>query len=171
PLDLAVKGHLVKEVFNIAGYHLPPSLSKHAKKIFIERLDKDLELEKPAFDKRIYGNLVSKEEKMKQQFFRAKFDDRSQYLTEILDTLTPDDIRHLLIAEDELSQCNGFSRIFPTRNTHSYFAFFEGPRYYNMLMDAWENKYELDRAPAIRRLQELCRRKIHLINTPSAPQP
>ncbi|CAG7826368.1 unnamed protein product, partial [Allacma fusca] len=24
PLDLAVKGHLVKEVFNIAGYHLPP---------------------------------------------------------------------------------------------------------------------------------------------------
>jgi len=27
PLDLAVKGPMIKEVFNIAGFHLPPKLS------------------------------------------------------------------------------------------------------------------------------------------------
>ena len=31
PLDLAVKGPLVKEVFNIVGYHLPPLLTKQAR--------------------------------------------------------------------------------------------------------------------------------------------
>lgn len=92
-------------------------------------------------------------------------------MKEIVETLTPDDIRHLIVAEDELSQCSGFNRIFPTRQTHSYFGFFEGPRYYNMLMDAWENKYDQDRAAGIVRLQELCRRKIHLSTVSTGAQP
>ena len=85
-----------------------------------------------------------------------------QYLDEILETLTPDDIRILITAEDELSQCDGFSRIFPTENSHQYFQFFEGPRYYNYLLDAWETKYHDQRPQRIQRLQDLCEEKLHL---------
>jgi tubulin polyglutamylase TTLL4 len=31
PLDLAVKGPMIKELFNIVGYHLPPKLSSVVK--------------------------------------------------------------------------------------------------------------------------------------------
>lgn len=34
-----------------------------------------------------------------------------------------------------------FQKIFPTTSSHGYHEFFEGPRYYNMLFDAWECKY------------------------------
>ena len=34
-----------------------------------------------------------------------------------------------------------FLKIFPTTTTHMYHEFFESPRYYNMMFDAWETKY------------------------------
>ena len=43
---------------------------------------------------------------------------RSLYLGPILDRLTPDDVRCLIRAEDELSHLTHFSRIFPTQDTH-----------------------------------------------------
>lgn len=38
-----------------------------------------------------------------------------------------------------------FQKIFPTPSTHQYHQFFEAPRYYNMLLDAWETKYHNNR--------------------------
>lgn len=76
--------------------------------------------------------------------------------------MTPDDIRQLIIAEDEMSQVNNFVRVFPTNSSHSYFPYFEVPRYYNVLFDAWENKYYDNRSEGCERLSELCREKIHL---------
>jgi tubulin polyglutamylase TTLL4 len=83
-------------------------------------------------------------------------------LEQLIETLTPDDIRQLITAEDELSQCYNFYRIYPTTSTHTYTPYFELPRYYNMLFDAWETKYHADRPAAVERLKELCRQKIHL---------
>jgi tubulin polyglutamylase TTLL4 len=83
-------------------------------------------------------------------------------LEEVLESLTPDDVRQLIVAEDELSQCYNFSRIYPTTTTHTYTPYFEMPRYYNMLFDAWETKYQNDRPQAVKRLIQLCRQKIHL---------
>ena len=54
---------------------------------------------------------------------------RSLYLESILESLTPDDVRFLIRAEDELAQATHFTRIFPTRDTHKYFKYFETPRY------------------------------------------
>lgn len=65
----------------------------------------------------------------------------SQYLQDILSTLTPDDVRHLIQAEDELTQSGDMERVFPTRDTHKYLGFLDGPRYYNRLFDAWETRY------------------------------
>lgn len=91
-----------------------------------------------------------------------------QYLESIIETLTPDDVRQLILAEDELSQCEGFTRIFPGPNTYTYFPYFENPRYYNMLFDAWEAKYGEIRAEGVERLIQLCRNKVHLDVEPSA---
>ena len=39
----------------------------------------------------------------------------------ILDNLTPDDVRQLVVSEDELATSQRFTRIFPTQLTHKYF--------------------------------------------------
>jgi len=83
-------------------------------------------------------------------------------LEPILSKLTPEDVRQLVVAEDELSQCRGFIRLFPSTTAHSYFRFLEEPRYYNMLLDAWEHKYGDRRQLGIRRLRELCDTSLHL---------
>ena len=61
----------------------------------------------------------------------------------ILDHLTPDDVRHLVVSEDELATSRRFQRIFPTSATDPYLRFMEKPRYYNLLLSAWEIKLVL----------------------------
>lgn len=56
-------------------------------------------------------------------------------------------MRHLIQAEDELTQTGDMERVFPTRETHKYLAFLAGPRYYNRLFDAWETRYGQNRDP------------------------
>lgn len=65
-------------------------------------------------------------------------------------------------AEDELAQTTRFVRIFPTPDTHRYFKYFQQPRYYNLLMDAWEHSYGDCRPAGIDRLERLCLDKVHL---------
>ena len=59
----------------------------------------------------------------------------------ITDTLTPDDIRVLVESIDEHSRRGNFERVFPTQSTRKYQKFFEAPRYYNLLLDVWIQKY------------------------------
>lgn len=61
----------------------------------------------------------------------------------ILDILTPDDIRMLTETVDENSRRGDFQRVFPSPASHPYQAFFEQPRYYNLLLQAWCCKYPL----------------------------
>lgn len=85
-----------------------------------------------------------------------------QYLTSILDNLTPDDIRCLLISEDELARSAPLERIFPTTNTHHYLTYTDNPRYYNRLLDAWENRYANRRQDGIDLLKSFCDKNVHL---------
>jgi len=122
----------------------------------------------------LYARELSKSERAKQDKFLSLYNTASagccsesrrlQYLEPILESLTPDDVRFLIRAEDELAQAAHFTRIFPTRDTHKYFKYFDTPRYYNLLFDAWETKYADDnlRAAAIDRLERLCVSKYHL---------
>ncbi|XP_076633862.1 tubulin monoglutamylase TTLL4 [Colletes latitarsis] len=157
PLDIAIKGPLIKNVFNMAGYQLPDTLTSEEE----ERLAEMYRLDVVCQDFRLHTTSLSSKEIRKQDLY-ANLRDRDEYLEEIIEDLTPDDVRHFVIYEDELTQIDKFEKIFPTSESHEYLQYFEVPRYYNLLFDAWEFKYGDDRAKGISRLQKLCRKKYHL---------
>ena len=66
-------------------------------------------------DKRLYSRELSKAERSKHDKFNVISKSRDEYLESIIETLTPDDIRCLIRAEDELVHATHFSRIFPTQ--------------------------------------------------------
>lgn len=73
----------------------------------------------------------------------------------ILQDLTQNDIRVLMLAEDELSRCGRFKRVFPSANSSKYLIFFDKPRYYNLLLDAWEQRYKNNRLEGVKQLSML----------------
>ncbi|KAH8298094.1 hypothetical protein KR018_006590, partial [Drosophila ironensis] len=169
PLDAHVKAPLVQGVLNTALYNVPPKLS----------IDKQRELASEfsfppgtqmCYDKRLYINYLSREEKVKHNTFtRKSMEDRNEYVDDILTNLTPDDVRCLIIAEDELARCAPLERIFPTDQTHKYLKYNDSPRYYNRLLDAWESRYANNRTEGIALLRDLCQNKYHLqVPTPPA---
>ncbi|XP_037708738.1 tubulin polyglutamylase TTLL4 isoform X2 [Drosophila subpulchrella] len=169
PLDAHVKAPLVQGVLNTALYNVPPKLS----------LDKQKELAaefsfppgtQMCYDKRLYINYLSREEKVKHNTFtRKSMEDRNEYVNAILNNLTPDDVRCLIIAEDELARCAPLERIFPTDQTHKYLKYNDSPRYYNRLLDAWESRYANNRTEGIALLRDYCQNKYHLqVPTPPA---
>lgn len=63
------------------------------------------------------------------------------FYSSVLDILTPDDVRVLVETEDEYSRRGQFERVFPTHISMRYLRFFEQPRYFNILVTQWEQKY------------------------------
>lgn len=81
----------------------------------------------------------------------------------MLENLTPDDIRILCVAEDELNRSSPLERVFPTQTSHHYLAYTDCPRYYNRLLDAWEHRYGGSRRQeGIDLLRSYCEKSIHL---------
>lgn len=158
PLDLAVKGPMVQSILNLAGFHIPDRIPDEHKDEVASELG--LEGSELCFDPRIYSMGLSPEERDKHDRFTNM--DRDEYMSTILEDLTPDDVRHLIRYEDELTQVGNFEKIFPTPETYKYHQFFEEARYYNRLFDAWETRQAEDRSKGIKRLQKLCRKQIHL---------
>ncbi|CAH1408056.1 unnamed protein product [Nezara viridula] len=157
-LDTAVKGPLVTNIFNLVGYHIPNTLSQAQE---VEASAK-MGIRGPlCIDHRMYMIGLSQKEKDKHAHF-SSLEDREMYLDSILEDLTPDDVRHLVQYEDELTQTGNFQRIFPTSKTFPYHKFLEGECYYNRLMDAWEYKYSRRREEGIDVLRSLCVREVHL---------
>ncbi|BES88074.1 tubulin-tyrosine ligase activity [Nesidiocoris tenuis] len=158
PLDIAVKGPMVKDLLNIVGYHVPDRFNDISK----DELCKKLGIKGPlCYDSRMYVPELSPKEQNKQAFF-SEIADRESYLDSILDDLTPDDVRHLIAYEDEITQIGNFQKVFPTPHTHEYFQFFEESRYYNMLLDAWETRYSHCREEGVQLLETKCVEQIHL---------
>ncbi|XP_041982603.1 tubulin polyglutamylase ttll-4-like isoform X3 [Aricia agestis] len=156
PLDIHVKGPLVSTVLNLAQFHVPARTNLDAL-----QPGHDCKLDGLPYDSRLYTVYLSKEERDKHLIY-TNIEDRQTYLREILNTLTSDDVRSLICAEDELRVCDGMERIFPTANTHRYLTYLAGPRYYNRLFDAWETRYSGDRHAGISLLQRLCATGYHL---------
>ncbi|KAK4873639.1 hypothetical protein RN001_012999 [Aquatica leii] len=153
PLDEYVKGPMIQSMFNLVQFHLPPKLSRsnaNAPK---------------SFDSKIYTTSLTKREVNKHSYF-SQLENRKEYLEDILVSLTGDDVRQLVLAEDELTVIGQFQRIFPTADTYKYLDFLE-VRYYNRLFDAWECKYEKDRRKGIDVLKRLCEEKVHLKVAPA----
>uniref|UniRef100_A0A182NF19 Tubulin polyglutamylase TTLL4 n=1 Tax=Anopheles dirus TaxID=7168 RepID=A0A182NF19_9DIPT len=163
-LDLCVKGPLVKALLNTVMYQIPPRIPMAEQKEIL----KEQGLEGPlCFDKRIYTTGLSKTERLKHNQYIQKDMAREDYLNTILEELTPDDVRCLLLSEDELARSAPLERILPAPNSYRYIGFTEHPRYYNRLLDAWEHRYSHNRSEGIALLQSLCERKVHLQVPPS----
>lgn len=163
-LDAHVKGPLVKALLNTAMYQVPPRIPQAEQKEILASQGLAGPL---CFDKRIYVTALSKVERLKHNQFIQKDVGREEYLSPILEELTPDDVRCLLLAEDELARSAPLERILPAPNSHRYIGFTEHPRYYNRLLDAWEHRYCHNRSDGIALLQSLCEQKVHLQVPPS----
>uniref|UniRef100_A0A1A9ZEW7 Tubulin polyglutamylase TTLL4 n=1 Tax=Glossina pallidipes TaxID=7398 RepID=A0A1A9ZEW7_GLOPL len=161
PLDTFVKAPLVQSILNTALYHVPPKIPMD------RQLEIAAELSLPpgqiCFDKRLYITYLSRQEKIKHNAFtRKSIEDRYEYINEILERLTPDDVRCLITAEDELARSKPLERIFPTAETYKYLKYTESARYYNRLLDAWETRYSENRSAGIDLLRDYCSERYHL---------
>jgi hypothetical protein len=70
PLDLAVKGPMVRDLLNMAGYHIPNKLLIAQQDEILGTFglkDKVIPL---CFDKRLYTTVLSKEERSKHSFYQ-----------------------------------------------------------------------------------------------------
>ncbi|KAF3424695.1 hypothetical protein E2986_04790 [Frieseomelitta varia] len=155
PLDTAIKGALMKDVLNMAGYQIPKNEQISGNDACNKKYDSI------AHNYRLYSTALNLREKMKQNEINA-METRDEYLDEILRNLTKDDLRQLIRYEDELSQADNFEILFPTSSSYLYFKFFEVERYYDRLLDAWEHRYSGNKTKGIRRLQRHCETMEHL---------
>eukprot|EP00108_Taenia_solium_P006194 TsM_000895800 transcript=TsM_000895800 gene=TsM_000895800 len=82
----------------------------------------------------------------------------------VLDFITPFDLRCLVQMLDAKKRAGAFQPVFPADNTSrtaSYLRFFDEPRYANLLIFAYLDKYG-ESAEGIAMLSELCEREVHL---------
>lgn len=163
PLDIAIKGKMLKELLNLARFKLPSHLSASARDELASYLK--IEPSSVTLDTRLLDAVSSAEEEAKQLKYTVM--DKEEYADGILNDLTPRDIFHLSESEDELARAEHFQRIFPTSSTYKYHKFFCGPQYFINLLDAWETRYHHDRVKGCKLLQDLCAQKFHLKNLPT----
>ena len=94
------------------------------------------------------GNSSVDEENTEKEEEENSDSERGQVLSEggedILEDLTPCDVRVLIHGEEELSQCETFERIFPTTETGHYLQYME-TNYYDLLLLAWERRHDKNR--------------------------
>ncbi|TNN04444.1 hypothetical protein fugu_001473 [Takifugu bimaculatus] len=151
-LDVSIKGQMVKDLLNLAGFRLPrredvmASCSSASSSTHREKTKPEL----------------SADEKVKRAFYLTQRFAEQDFLQTVLDVLTPDDVRVLAESENELICRGQFERIFPSPSSSRYLRFFEGPRYLNILLDQWEQKHWTNRLKGIELLSTLCEKGVHL---------
>ncbi|XP_026128016.1 tubulin polyglutamylase TTLL4-like [Carassius auratus] len=160
PLDVSIKGQMIRDLLNLAGFVLPlredtvPSSSSAS--------SSTNSLCGAVREK--WRSDVSTDEKVKRAFYLSQRFGEQDFCATILDVLTPDDVRVLAESEDELCRKGDFERVFPSHASSRYLCFFEQPRYLNILLNQWEQKYWLSRSKGINLLRGLCEKRVHLGN-------
>ncbi|XP_078408778.1 tubulin monoglutamylase TTLL4 isoform X2 [Cetorhinus maximus] len=148
-LDIAIKGQMISDLLNLAGFIIP-------NKDEVTPSVKSTSASKPK------SNELSPEEKLKRVYYLSQRSPPMNFYSTLLDILTPDDIRILMESEDEYNRQGQFERVFPSQHSTRYLRFFEQPRYFNILLDLWEQKYGRNREAGIHVLKELSYRRVHL---------
>uniref|UniRef100_W5LBV0 Tubulin tyrosine ligase-like family, member 4 n=1 Tax=Astyanax mexicanus TaxID=7994 RepID=W5LBV0_ASTMX len=159
-LDVSIKGQMIRDVLNLAGFVLP-----HSEDVLPPGSSDSSSTSSLCGGVREKSRSdLSADEKVKRAFYLTqRFGDQDFYST-VLDVLTPDDVRVLAETEDELSRQGEFERVFPSPTSSRYLRFFEHPRYLNILLNQWEQKFCQNRSKGIEQLRSLCQRKVHLGN-------
>ncbi|XP_078259405.1 tubulin monoglutamylase TTLL4 isoform X2 [Rhinoraja longicauda] len=149
-LDINIKGQMISDLLNLAGFIIP------------QKGDVTPNGTKSTSTSRPKSSDLTTDEKLKRVYYLSQKSPPKDFYSTLLDVLTPDDIRMLMESEDEYNRRGQFERIFPGLMSSRYLRYFEQPRYFNILLDLWEQKYGRNRQTAIEMLQELSYRRVHL---------
>eukprot|EP00039_Didymoeca_costata_P006946 m.94882 g.94882 ORF g.94882 m.94882 type:complete len:1032 (+) comp13464_c2_seq1:103-3198(+) len=126
-LDHEIKGKMIRDVFNLAGYTCKKSEQEDSSKIE----------EQSTYFTWMGARPLKPEEKSKHAYFIQRPEERDK----ILENLTDDDVLMLMETESEFSRRGDMQRVFPTDTSHQYLRFIRPQRYYNLLVDAWSRKW------------------------------
>uniref|UniRef100_A0A6I8NXR2 Tubulin tyrosine ligase like 4 n=1 Tax=Ornithorhynchus anatinus TaxID=9258 RepID=A0A6I8NXR2_ORNAN len=157
PLDVSIKGQMIRDLLNLAGFVLP-----HVEDRGSPSDGLCASTPSPAGGKDRLGPEYFLAEKLKHaHFLMQKLPDQELY-SSVLDVLTPADVRVLVETEDEFSRRGQFERVFPTRASARYLRFFDQPRYFNILTTQWELKYQGgDKFRGVDLLRRWCSKGFH----------
>ncbi|XP_068263885.1 tubulin monoglutamylase TTLL4 isoform X2 [Nyctibius grandis] len=159
PLDVSIKGQMIRDLLNLAGFVLPSTDSVASRPQTRSGSTCSLgstlkETPKPASEHFIA-------EKMKKAYYLTQKIPDQDFYSSVLDILTSDDVRILVETEDEYSRRGQFERVFPTHVSMRYLHFFEQPRYFNILVTQWELKYYLNKQKGLELLKNWCVKGYH----------
>nr|KAF6268255.1 tubulin tyrosine ligase like 4 [Pipistrellus kuhlii] len=166
PLDVSIKGQMIRDLLNLAGFVLPntediPSSSCSSSSGSLPSSPRDKCQMAP--------EQITAQKLKKAYYLTQKIPDQDFYAS-VLDVLTPDDVRVLVETEDEFSRRGQFERVFPSRTSSRYLRFFEQPRYFNILTTQWEQKYHGNKLKGVDLLRSWCHQGFHTgAITESAP--
>ncbi|XP_075465742.1 tubulin monoglutamylase TTLL4 isoform X2 [Ascaphus truei] len=156
PLDVNIKGQMIRDLLNLAGFVLPNK--DEISPGILSDSSSTISVTSPGKDR---GRSVHNEDKLKRLYYLGpKVPDKDLYGS-VLDQLTSEDVRILVATEDELSRCGQFERVFPSPISSRYLRFFEQPRYFNILINQWEQKYYASRERGHDLLKSLCLMGFH----------
>ncbi|NXS15037.1 TTLL4 polyglutamylase, partial [Neodrepanis coruscans] len=159
PLDVSIKGQMIRDLLNLAGFVLP-SMDSMASRTQT-RGGSTCSLASALKEKAKPVSEHFRAEKMKQAYYLMQKIPDQDFYSSVLDILTPDDVRILVETEDEYSRRGQFERVFPSHISMRYLPFFEQPRYSNILVSQWELKYYLNRHKGLELLKNWCVKGYH----------
>ncbi|XP_075385423.1 tubulin monoglutamylase TTLL4 [Tenrec ecaudatus] len=159
PLDVSIKGQMIRDLLNLAGFVLPsmedilcsPS-SPSSSSTSLPSTPRD--------KSRMAPEHLTAQKMKKAYYLTQKIPDQDFYAS-VLDILTPDDVKVLVEMEDEYSRRGQFERVFPSRISTRYLRFFEQPRYFNILTTQWEQKYHSNKLKGVDLLRNWCYKGLH----------
>lgn len=132
-MDHTIKGRMMRDVFNIAGFHLPPP-EIVAQLGGTSRSDIQKESRLKA---RRPGVSLSPSDRAKHAYFL----NHPAEAAHIVDELSDDDLMMLIETESEFMRRGEMQRIFPSEDSEKYLHYTSTPRYYNMLLEQWGQKW------------------------------
>ncbi|NXI85765.1 TTLL4 polyglutamylase, partial [Rhipidura dahli] len=159
PLDVSIKGQMIRDLLNLAGFVLP-SMDNVASRTQT-RNGSTCSLGNALKEKPKPVSEHFRAEKMKKAYYLMQKIPDQDFYSSVLDILTPDDVRILVETEDEYSRRGQFERVFPSHISMRYLRFFEQPRYFNILVTQWELKYYLNRHKGLELLKNWCVKGYH----------
>ncbi|PNI70840.1 TTLL4 isoform 5 [Pan troglodytes] len=168
PLDISIKGQMIRDLLNLAGFVLPNAEDIISSPSSCSSSTTSLPTS-PGDKCRMAPEHVTAQKMKKAYYLTQKIPDQDFYAS-VLDVLTPDDVRILVEMEDEFSRRGQFERIFPSHISSRYLRFFEQPRYFNILTTQWEQKYHGNKLKGVDLLRSWCYKGFHMgVVSDSAP--
>ncbi|XP_010358554.1 tubulin polyglutamylase TTLL4 isoform X1 [Rhinopithecus roxellana] len=168
PLDISIKGQMIRDLLNLAGFVLPNAEDVISSRSSCSSSTTSLPTS-PGDKCRMAPEHVTAQKMKKAYYLTQKIPDQDFYAS-VLDVLTPDDVRILVEMEDEFSRRGQFERIFPSHISSRYLRFFEQPRYFNILTTQWEQKYHGNKLKGVDLLRSWCYKGFHMgVVSDSAP--